>query len=327
MNKTFTQRFEPYVILIILATLVLLVYFSPILGIFYIPVISVFLNYLKEKFGSLASIGFMSYFILLMMLSKEYIFVPVPVISILLIGFLISYAKRLKLDFEKIFSITSFIGALSILTTAGISLRVNGSSLTKVADYIISWYKNSLDLQVKLGAISEFDRDSIMGVIKTLDSITVATMLFSLSIIVGFIFGLIVIKLSKSFLDNEVMKATPHVSEYKEKIPRVVALIVMMLVGLYFKNKGEPIGNIVFTIGETTFGVLSILVTYSLIRYQIKRIKVKRMTIPLSILILLLISPVSEIIMIFDTVMDFRNLTGKSLYHYLIKKIFKKGER
>lgn len=135
--------------------------------------------------------------------------------------------------------------------------------------------------------------------------------------------GYIGLRLAKRFIGSSRIKTAdvPYFSEIKINPLLLFFGFVSMLGGMYLDSMDVRAGSIFFHTGYGLVNFLGIAGCSSLVWwFMTTRLKIKnRLFKVLGILSLMFFTGVSPFIMmaIIDSVMDFRNLSGKSLYNYI----------
>ena len=326
MNKSFSERFEPILILIILAFIMLITYVSNISAFMFIPIISVFTIYFKDKLNIYISFLLITYFGLLQYFSGNSVSIAFTIIPVALI-ILAIYLTTIKyqMSYRAIFWTITIILTLSSSFYFLYYMKANSFTLADLSGKIKRWYLDNLDLQGYSLSLDKSQLNSIINQVNAIDKNSVLNLVISMISFTSIMGSYVGMYLYRKFkLDkNEVI---PETTNFRVSAITSVILVVIMLLSKLLENRVGIISNITFTFSKTTFSVLSLLVMYSLITYFFKnKFKARRYFIS-TVIIIFIAASISEVIMILDAVLDFRNLSGKSIFGYIRFKMRRKEE-
>ena len=317
MNKSFSERYEPYMLLMVLLILMSAIFAEAALGIFLMPVMPAMLIYFKRQLNIVVSIVIFALMTLLMAFSGSPADAALTVTPILLITMLLYYGtERYRLDYRVIFWISSFIIFLFFTLGLYYIMKHYGITMASFAENIKSWYLSNIEMQEKALNLTQSQKNSLISQIKIIDKNNAAILLVFANTTLSFLVAALSLYFYKKMKqDNKgIIQET---SDVKMTIIEAVILVVIMMVGRLVEPISYVFGQSLYVAAETMLSSISLIVLYALISHKLKKGIFKKSYFIPSLIVLFLIYPISEIVMLSDAVLDFRNVTGKSLFHHI----------
>lgn len=331
-NKKFSDKVAPYLALFILCCVLVVLSLKPytlLLTLFLMP--SIFI-YAKKKVNVRVPIIPISILVLicgLIALFSNWKNIFVFLIPLLINSLVFIYSYKKNLSYKILLPLMIISTLIGTTIALFYYLNILGYEFYQFLEILKQKLKGIFELNIALNKNRNIEIVRLFETVKnSLNNNKILALVVSYIVSFSTITGFLTIFVAKKWIlkEEENLKSVPSIQNYKVNPFILCILLFILVICIFIERKLGIKDNIVLKIGEEQLSLVSDFILFSAIVSRVKKGVFKNKYIFFSIIMWIIIEPLAQIFTILDSVFDFRNITGKSLYFYIKSKLFTEGD-